>query len=149
MTNDYIFCNKCGGQNEKGSEYCSTCGEKLVHLERITEEKSSKFPIENDEKNRINREKKFARKNWRLVSIGSILTIPIVFVFAFVTAAPHTICLYANFILIIIAIFSLIKYEREKKHYYLLALSIISLVITITFLVLTIVFWGSNVSFIF
>ncbi|MHA1125009.1 MAG: hypothetical protein ACTSO7_10505 [Candidatus Heimdallarchaeota archaeon] len=145
---EFIFCNACGGQNEKGSENCSTCGEKLVHLERFTEEKSSKFPIENVEKNSIDIEKSNARKNWRLVSIGSILTIPIVIVFAFVTAAPHAICLFANFFLIIIAIFSLIKYEREKKHYFLLALSIISLVITITFLVLTIVFWGSNVSFI-
>ncbi|MHA1127088.1 MAG: hypothetical protein ACTSO7_16650 [Candidatus Heimdallarchaeota archaeon] len=30
---EYIFCNSCGGQNEKESEYCSNCGNKLVHID--------------------------------------------------------------------------------------------------------------------
>ncbi len=145
---EYIFCNSCGGQNEKGSEFCSTCGEKLVHIEIHTEEKSSKFTSENDEQNSINREKRFARKNWRLVTIGSILTIPFVIVFAFVTAFPHALCFFVNFSLVILAIYSFIKYEREKKHYYFLAFSILSLIITLTLLILTIVFWGQQVDFI-
>jgi len=129
---EFIFCNKCGGQNEKESEHCSTCGEEIK-------------PIESEISNKTddsNQQRKFSVSNWGIVFVGSILVIPLAIVFAYNWLYPLYICLVANVVILIIAIYTFRKTTREKSHYFFLIISIISIIVTLTFVILTIVFGG-------
>ena len=143
MISDFIFCNKCGGQNEKESEFCSTCGEKITHFESLSKNEDQALETISEQKDGSPYSKSDASSIRGLILVGSIATIPISILSAYNFLFPQYICLAVNVVIIALAIYNYRKTkENPKKQIPLLVFSIISMLVTLAFAIVTIVLGG-------
>jgi len=111
MTSDYIFCNACGGQNEKGSEFCSTCGEKLTHIEQKNQDEIIKITEDDDiYKEKQNRNDRIGRL------VVSYLIILLSFGASLIITLLVPIFAFAEILLVIVIININRKQSRSPKE---------------------------------
>jgi len=135
---EFIFCNACGGQNKKGSEFCSTCGEKTIHIERTMPEQIT--PESTEE-----RRERLDNNQRNIALVLAILIIMVAVLSALLWPFPLYICTIVDIFLVIITLTTTKKKRiREFKHIIPLVMSIISFLITVTLLILVLTIGNSG-----